>query len=86
MGSDEDDKSSIMMRFPDGKRESQKFPCTSRLKALILFVQSRGFSDANYEIVTNFPRRVLSDLDGAQTLKDLGLFPQEMVFVQEKSK
>ena len=37
-----------------------------------------------HEIVTNFPRRILTDVDTKQTLKELGLFPKEMVIVQQK--
>jgi len=33
-------------------------------------------------MVINFPRRVLSDMDGTITVKDLGLHRQETVFVQ----
>ena len=45
---------------------------------------SEGFPVESHEIVTNFPRRILTDLDTSQTLKDLGLFPKETVFVQQK--
>jgi hypothetical protein len=47
-------------------------------------VISEGFPLESHEIVTNFPRRVLSDLDKNQSLKDLGLFPRETIFVQLK--
>ena len=54
------------------------------LQAIVKFVVSEGFPIESHEIVTNFPRRILTDLDTSQTLKDLGLFPKETVFVQQK--
>ena len=64
--------------------EKKKLIKYSKLQAIIKFVSSEGFSLENHEIVTNFPRRILTDLDTSQTLKDLGLFPKETVFVQQK--
>jgi hypothetical protein len=56
----------------------------STFQAIVQFVISEGFPLESHEIVTNFPRRVLSDLDKNQSLKDLGLFPRETIFVQLK--
>ena len=57
---------------------------TPLFQAIIKYVTSRGFPLESYEIVTNFPRRILTDLDETKTLKELGLFPQETVFVQKR--
>ena len=54
-------------------------------QAIIKFVVSEGYPLERYEIVTNFPRRILTDLDETKTLKELNLFPQETVFVQQRS-
>lgn len=110
LGADSEEKSSIMIRFPDGRRETKSFPCTSQFKvggkhlfcylmhflqfsllhpaaqAVALYVSSQGFPAERYEIVTNFPRRILTNQKETATLKELGLFPQEAVFVQEKSQ
>lgn len=51
-------------------------------QALTSYVASRGFCRRDYEMVINFPRRVLSDMDGTIAVKDLGLHRQETVFVQ----
>ena len=53
-------------------------------QGLELFVESEGFPSADYELVTNFPRRKLSDLSKELTLKQADLYPQETVFVQAK--
>jgi hypothetical protein len=51
-------------------------------QALTSYVASRGFRKKDCEMVINFPRRVLSDMDGTIAVKDLGLHRQETVFVQ----
>jgi len=84
LGDPADDKSSIIIRFPDGQREAKNIPCSSTFMAIIKYVISRGYPLESYEIVTNFPRRILTDLDETKTLKDLGLHPQETVFVQKR--
>ena len=48
------------------------------------YFKLEGFGMDKYKIVTNFPRRILTDLDTKQTLKEMGLFPKEMVIVQQK--
>lgn len=85
LGNEADLKSTIMVRFPDGRRETKIIPCTSQFMAIIKFVVSEGYPLERYEIVTNFPRRKLTDMDETKTLKELQLFPQETVFVQQRS-
>jgi len=85
LGNETDPKSRIMIRFPDGRRESKNISCSSQFMAIIKFVVGEGYPLERYEIVTNFPRRILTDLDETQTLKELQLFPQETVFVQQRS-
>ncbi|XP_039216022.1 UBX domain-containing protein 7 isoform X2 [Crotalus tigris] len=54
-------------------------------KALIRHVQSKGYPNERFELLTNFPRRKLSHLDYNITLQEAGLCPQETVFVQERN-
>jgi len=84
LGNKEDPHSSIMIRFPTGNRVTKEIPCSSQFLAIVEYVKSEGFSLDKHEIVTNFPRRILTDMDTKQTLKELGLFPKEMVIVQQK--
>jgi len=63
---------------------TKEIPCSSQFLAIVEFVKSEGFALDQHEIVTNYPRRILTDLDTKQTLKELGLFPKEMVIVQQK--
>ncbi|CAH3029632.1 unnamed protein product [Porites evermanni] len=75
---------SIMVRFPNGSRTHISLSAEASLKDLVLMVQKEGYPNERYELVTNFPRRKLTSLDFATTLKSAGLFPQETVFVQER--
>ncbi|XP_059153816.1 UBX domain-containing protein 7-like [Physella acuta] len=82
-GHPSDPPSRIMMRFPENKKEQIELPSSSQLKALTELCNAKGFPSDKYELVTNFPRRKLSQMDSTTTLKDAGLFPQETVFVQD---
>ena len=49
------------------------------------FVESQGFPMESHNIVTIYPRRILSaELNTLKTLKELDLYPSEMVIVEEK--
>lgn len=54
-------------------------------QALVRHVQSNGYPNERFELVTNFPRRKLAHLDYDITLQEAGLCPQETVFVQERN-
>ena len=54
-------------------------------QAVIGYVSSRDVDLETHELVVNFPRRTLSDMDPSVSLQQAGLHPQETVFVQLKS-
>ena len=81
---DSDEKSTILIRWPDGSRDSWSQPSDTKLKALLLFIASNGYASECYEVVTNFPRKQIDSLPDDQTLKTVGLHPRETVFVQMK--
>ncbi|MGH0170298.1 UNVERIFIED_CONTAM: hypothetical protein FKN15_063988 [Acipenser sinensis] len=78
-------KARLMLRYPDGQREQISLPTHGKLLALVKHVQSKGYPNERFELVTNFPRRKLSHLDYDITLQDAGLCPQETVFIQERN-
>ena len=84
LGTPNDDESKIMLRLPDGTKDLVSMPCSSKLMALILYVEAKGYANESYELITNYPRRKLSYQDFDMTLKDAGLFPKETVFVQAR--
>ncbi|XP_022524063.2 UBX domain-containing protein 7 isoform X2 [Astyanax mexicanus] len=78
-------KARLMLRYPDGQREQIALSANAKLMALVRHVQSKGYPNERFELVTNFPRRKLAHLDYEITLQDAGLCPQETVFVQERN-
>lgn len=84
LGSSGDPESKLILRLPDGSRDIVSMPSTSKLMALVKYVGTKGFSNEQYELVTNFPRREISYMDFNVTLRDAGLFPQETIFIQAR--
>ncbi|XP_051944041.1 UBX domain-containing protein 7 [Hippocampus zosterae] len=78
-------KARLMLRYPDGQREQISLSSQAKLMALVRHVQSKGYPNECFELVTNFPRRKLTHLDYDITLQEAGLCPQETVFVQERN-
>nr|XP_057923144.1 UBX domain-containing protein 7 isoform X1 [Doryrhamphus excisus] len=78
-------KARLMLRYPDGQREQISLSSQAKLMALVRHVQSKGYPNERFELVTNFPRRKLTHLDYDITLQEAGLCPQETVFVQERN-
>ncbi|XP_028988144.1 UBX domain-containing protein 7 [Betta splendens] len=78
-------KARLMLRYPDGQREQISLSSKAKLMALVRHVQSKGYPNEQFELVTNFPRRKLTHLDYDITLQEAGLCPQETVFVQERN-
>ncbi|XP_074543842.1 UBX domain-containing protein 7 [Halichoeres trimaculatus] len=82
---DNSPKARLMLRYPDGQREQISLSSKAKLLALVRHVQSKGYPNERFELVTNFPRRKLAHLDYEITLQEAGLCPQETVFVQERN-
>lgn len=77
-------KTKIIFRLPDGGRQQLELVSDAPLIALTLFANSLGFPAERFELITNFPRKKLSYMDGDSTLKSAGIIGQEQVFVQER--
>ncbi|KAG1663354.1 UBX domain-containing protein 7 [Nymphon striatum] len=84
-GPNDDPKCSLVLRYADGKKGNLTLSLTSKLKAVILFAESEGYPEKNFELITNFPKRNLSDMNENETLNDLELSHREIIFVQAKS-
>nr|XP_022299860.1 UBX domain-containing protein 7-like isoform X2 [Crassostrea virginica] len=84
LGKESDPQTSIMIRFPDGKRQQLSLSSHSKLMALVKFVAEQGYSNERFELLTNFPRKKLSYMDFDLTIQEAGLNPQESVFVQAR--
>jgi hypothetical protein len=76
------DVSRILIRLPDGTRLQKTFLCTTPIQELFDFLSQRGINISSHEVVTNFPKRSLQDLNRLVTFKDADLYPSVTVFVQ----
>ncbi|XP_055335551.1 FAS-associated factor 1-like isoform X2 [Paramacrobiotus metropolitanus] len=74
----------IRLRTPDGKSVTRKFLASSPIKHLFAFAHANGFSGDDYNLVSSYPKKMLSGLDPNKTFKDLGLTQQVAVFVEER--
>lgn len=83
--SSEGDITRLSIRLPDGSRLIRKFRVTDKLKDVYDFVESKDLQP--YDILTEvvlvntFPRQKYFDRE--QTLKELGLFPNSSLIVEE---
>jgi hypothetical protein len=75
----------LVFRFPDGNREPTSFPSDSKLKAVFLYLRSKGYSLKEYDLVTNFPRKNVHEISEDDNLVEAGLSAREMLFVQHKT-
>ncbi|CAB4028138.1 FAS-associated factor 1-like [Paramuricea clavata] len=73
----------LRFRMPDSEQITRRFLASNPLKVVLIFVQSKGYLEDQYAVVTNFPRKQLSSMDPRQSLQSLGLYPQETLFVEE---
>jgi len=78
-----DGVSQLVIRLTDGSRLQRRFKKTDTLGNVFDFVDSSAHEiTGDYDLVTNFPRRVFSER--AVTLEQAGLYPHGALFVQEK--
>lgn len=74
----------IRIRIPSGEFLERKFYGDCILQSLLNFVTSKGFLIDEYKIIASWPRRDLTTLSPKETLKNLKLFPQETVILEER--
>ncbi|XP_071486768.1 FAS-associated factor 1-like [Diadema antillarum] len=76
--------STLRMRLPSGETVTRRFLAAEKLQMLLVFLGSKGFHSDAHKVLTTWPKRDLTTLDGQQTLQQLGLCPQETLFVEER--
>ncbi|CAK8689474.1 UBX domain-containing protein 7-like isoform X2 [Clavelina lepadiformis] len=77
-------KCKIMLRFPDGSRQMITMNASDTIQDFTYVVALKNYDLSCYELLTNFPRRLISSMPSGMTLEYAGLCPQETVFIQEK--
>lgn len=84
---DNDKATKILIRLPNGNRLERRFLLADQLQTVYDFVDTKiEHSSADeedlYDLVTNYPRKVYSDHN--ISLRDAGLYPQAMLFIQPR--
>ncbi|CAG2104107.1 unnamed protein product [Medioppia subpectinata] len=88
LGPQNGSKFEFVVRYPDGNRENVIFPSDSQLKALFLYLSSKGYNMKDYDLITNFPKRNLKEFftnDSNGTLESAGIHSRDTLYVQHKT-
>lgn len=79
----------IQIRLLDGTSVQEVFNAKEELSAVRLFIKLKmeGSANANFNLITSFPRRVFSEEnnDFDQSLESLGLVPSAVLIVTRKT-
>jgi hypothetical protein len=80
----EEDQAALIIRLPCGERLEERFPADCPLQDLMVFLTKMGYdcSHGNYEVVANFPNRIISALNLSLTFREVNLYPRATLFIQ----
>lgn len=72
-----DPKAKLILRLPDGNKELLEWPCSTKLKALKLYVMDKypDITKDSFKIICPFPRQDILELNPELTLKSAQLYP-----------
>lgn len=54
-------------------------------QALFLYVKDHGYDTSNYDLITNFPKKILSTCNETITLEEAGIHSRDTLYVQTKN-
>ncbi|XP_055535376.1 FAS-associated factor 1 isoform X2 [Wyeomyia smithii] len=74
----------IRIRPPTGPMIERRFTTDTSLQILLNFITGEGFLIDEYKVISSWPRRDLTALNYKQTLKELKLYPQETLILEER--
>ncbi|XP_019850661.1 PREDICTED: UBX domain-containing protein 7-like [Amphimedon queenslandica] len=72
----------LLIRCPDGRRTLKSFRLDNPIRDLFTYLNEEGISLSQYEVITTFPRRVVSLLPRDTTFRQAGLYPRHTLYVQ----
>ncbi|XP_040563996.1 FAS-associated factor 1 isoform X2 [Lepeophtheirus salmonis] len=81
---DSKDASRLRIRAPDGTSLERRFNQNSSIRIVLDYLFTKGYSEEEFKVLTSFPRRDLTSIDSSKTLKELNLYPQETLTLEEK--
>uniref|UniRef100_A0A2M4ACJ0 Putative regulator of the ubiquitin pathway n=1 Tax=Anopheles triannulatus TaxID=58253 RepID=A0A2M4ACJ0_9DIPT len=74
----------IRIRTPNGAMLERKFTVETRLELLLNYITAEGFLIDEFKVITSWPRRDLTTENYESTLKELKLYPQETLILEER--
>lgn len=74
----------IRIRAPTGSMLERRFTTDTPLRILLNYITGEGFLVDEFKVISSWPRRDLTTLDCENTLKDLKLYPQETLILEER--
>lgn len=74
----------IRVRAPTGSMLERRFYTDTPLRILLNYIIGEGFLVDEFKVISSWPRRDLTTLDYENTLKDLKLYPQETLILEER--
>lgn len=79
-----DQVTKIRFRLPIGKFLERRFLASDNLQVLFDYLYVNGFGQEEYKVISSWPRRDLTTLSTTQNLKELNLYPQETLILEER--
>uniref|UniRef100_A0A182IMQ1 Uncharacterized protein n=1 Tax=Anopheles atroparvus TaxID=41427 RepID=A0A182IMQ1_ANOAO len=74
----------IRVRTPSGEMLERKFYVDTPLQLLLNYITAEGYLTDEFKVISSWPRRDLTTLEQDSTLKELKLFPQETLILEER--
>ncbi|XP_070563690.1 FAS-associated factor 1-like [Ptychodera flava] len=74
----------IRVKLPDGQNLTRRFLAQHPVQIVLNYIASKGYHMNEYKVLTNWPKRDLSKVDCTKTLEEVGMYPQDTVFVEEQ--
>jgi len=81
---DDGNQVQFKLNFPDNTSDQISFPANSQVKALFLYIKSKGFDLNHYEVSTTYPKRLLNDLNPTDTLAQVQLSAKTLIHISSK--
>ncbi|VDK21043.1 unnamed protein product, partial [Anisakis simplex] len=77
-------KISLVLRLPDGNRQTVEMEDTTPIRAVFLLIAGLGFSPCEHHLVLSYPKREYSFEDADRSLRELQLNKRELIHVELK--
>ncbi|XP_038048541.1 FAS-associated factor 1-like [Patiria miniata] len=74
----------LRMRVPGGDVLTRRFLAEQPIRMVMVYLGTKGYHAEDFKVLTTFPKKDLTSLDPSQSFKQLGLCPQQTLFIEER--